>query len=273
MLTLVAVLVFFSPLLLFITVSHCFLFLFSCSKLPTSTTPQEFTSSQCTRLVPRCVYVFHDLLVCVCSHESVYVFVSLVFNTFIALCVFFSSSVRSLSLSLSLALFCDLCSQKTQHILCFVLLLSVRVCRRLKTGRLLPTTYTECAHYNAVCDAMRIFGQHLLTFVSSINFDLPYAAAASAASLLPLFVSPLCAFSNDKFVSFALSLQHTHTHIETLSLILCYGLSVKQYQPRSLARSLFLTQSMCCARPRSLRAYSPLSVSPSLSHSDAFVLL
>lgn len=201
---------------------------------------------------------------------------SLVFNTFIALCVFFSSSVRSLSLSLSLPLFCDLCSQKTQHILCFVLLLlSVRVCRRLKTGRLLPTTYTECAHYNAVCGAMRIFGQHLLTFVSSINFDLPYAAAASAAALLPLFVSPLCAFSNDKFVSFALSLQytHTHTHIETLSLILCYGLSVKQYQPRSLARSLFLTHSMCCARPRSLRAYSPLSVSPSLSHSDAFVLL
>lgn len=123
--------------------------------------------------------------------------------------------------SLSLPLFCDLCSQKTQHILCFVLLLlSVRVCRRLKTGRLLPTTYTECAHYNAVCGAMRIFGQHLLTFVSSINFDLPYAAAASAAALLPLFVSPLCAFSNDKFVSFALSLQHTHTHthIETLSL-------------------------------------------------------
>lgn len=90
---------FFSPLLLFITVSHCFLFLFSCSKLPTSTTPQEFTSSQCTRLVPRCVYVFHDLLVC--SYKSLYVFVSLVFNTFIALCVVFSSSVRSLSLSLS----------------------------------------------------------------------------------------------------------------------------------------------------------------------------
>lgn len=74
------------------------------------------------------------LYVCVCSYKSLYVFVSLVFNTFIALCVFFSSSVRSLSLSLSLALFCDLCSQKTQHILCFVLLLSVRVCRRLKTG-------------------------------------------------------------------------------------------------------------------------------------------
>lgn len=41
------------------------------------------------------------LCVCVCSYKSLYVFVSLVFNTFIALCVFFSSSVRSLSLSLS----------------------------------------------------------------------------------------------------------------------------------------------------------------------------
>lgn len=267
---------FFSPLLLFITVSHCFLFLFSCSKLPTSTTPQEFTSSQCTRLVPRCVYVFHSVLVCVYVRIKVFMYLWVWFSIHLLPCVF-SFRVRFAHYrSLSLPLFCDLCSQKTQHILCFVLLLlSVRVCRRLKTGRLLPTTYTECAHYNAVCGAMRIFGQHLLTFVSSINFDLPYAAAASAAALLPLFVSPLCAFSNDKFVSFALSLQHTHTHthIETLSLILCYGLSVKQYQPRSLARSLFLTHSMCCVRPRSLRAYSPLSVSPSLSHSDAFVLL
>lgn len=126
MLTLVAVLVFFSPLLLFITVSHCFLFLFSCSKLPTSTTPQEFTSSQCTRLVPRCVYVFHDLLVCVCSYKSLYVLVSLVFNTFIALCVFFSSSVRSLSLSLSLssALLRSLLSKNPTHfVFCFVIII------------------------------------------------------------------------------------------------------------------------------------------------------
>lgn len=101
-----------------------FLFLFSCSKLPTSTTPQEFTSSQCTRLVPRCVYVFHSLLVCVCSYESLHVFVSLVFNTFIALCVFFSSSVRSLSLSLSAALLRSLLSKNPTHfVFCFVIII------------------------------------------------------------------------------------------------------------------------------------------------------
>lgn len=158
----------------------------------------------------------------------------------------------SLIIALSLPLFCDLCSQKTQHILCFVLLLlSVRVCRRLKTGRLLPTTYTECAHYNAVCGAMRIFGQHLLTFVSGINFDLPYAAAASAAALLPLFVSPLCAFSNDKFVSFALSLQHTHTdsctHIQTLSHSLLCALCETISATLTCSLALPHTQHVLCS--------------------------
>lgn len=125
MLTLVAVLLFFllfSFLLLFRSV---FVFVFL-SKLSTSTTPREFTFSQRTRLVPRCVYVLHCLLVymyvpCVCI--KVYVLVSLVFNIFVALCV--GSLIICLSLSR------DLCSQKTQHILCFVLLLlsvRVRVC-------------------------------------------------------------------------------------------------------------------------------------------------
>lgn len=101
-LTLVAVLLFFllfSFLLLFRSV---FVFVFL-SKLPTSTTPREFTFSQRTRLVPRCVYVLHCLLVymyvpCVCIR--VYVLVSLVFNIFVALC--FGSLIISLSRSLAI---------------------------------------------------------------------------------------------------------------------------------------------------------------------------
>lgn len=123
MLTLVAVLLFFllfSFLLLFRSV---FVFVFL-SKLPTSTTPREFTFSQRTRLVPRCVYVLHCLLVCM------YVCAACVYKT-LCICEFGFQYIRCLVCRfahyLSLSLSRDLCSQKTQHILCFVLLLSVRV--------------------------------------------------------------------------------------------------------------------------------------------------
>lgn len=112
---------FFSPLLLFITVRSVFVFVFL-SKLPTSTTPREFTFSQRTRLVPRCVYVLHCLLVYmhvpyVCIR--VYVFVSLVFNIFVALCV--GSLIISLSRSL-------LSKNPTHFVFCFVIIICACAC-------------------------------------------------------------------------------------------------------------------------------------------------
>lgn len=112
---------------------------------------------------------------------------------------------------------------------------------------------------------MRIFGQHLLTFVSSINFDLPYAAAASAAALLPLFVSPLCAFSNDKFVSFALSLQHTHTHTYKLSHSLLWPLFETISATLTCSLALSHTQHVLCSPALFARLLSSFCLSFSLA--------
>lgn len=116
---------------------------------------------------------------------------------------------------------------------------------------------------------MRIFGQHLLTFVSSINFDLPYAAAASAAALLPLFVSPLCAFSNDKFVSFALSLQHTHrqthTHRNSLSHSLLWPLCETISATLTCSLALPHTQHVLCSPALFARLLSSFCLSFSLA--------
>lgn len=123
MLTLVAVLLFFllfSFLLLFRSV---FVFVFL-SKLPTSTTPREFTFSQRTRLVPRCVYVLHCLLVymyvpCVCIR--VYV---LVIGFQYIRCL-----VRRFAHYLSLALSRSLLSKNPTHfVFCFVIIICACAC-------------------------------------------------------------------------------------------------------------------------------------------------
>lgn len=82
--------------------------------------------------------------------------------------------------------------------------------------------------------------------------------------MLPLFVSSLCAFSNEKFVSFAMSLQHTQaharsTHIQTLSLLwsLCETISA------TLTCSLALphTQHVLCSPALFARLLSSHTVS------------
>lgn len=125
MLTLVAVLVFFllfSFLLLFRTV-FCFCFL-----VQNYLRQQPLKSLHLVNVLDlfhaAYTYSMICLYVCVCSYKSLYVFVSLVFNTFIALCVFFSSSVRSLSLSLSPALLRSLLSKNPTHfVFCFVIII------------------------------------------------------------------------------------------------------------------------------------------------------
>lgn len=239
-----------------------FLFLFSCSKLPTSTTPQEFTSCQCTRLVPRCVYVFHGLLVCVCvfaweslcicefGFQYIYCLVCFLFE--------FGSLIIALSLSRSFAIF----ALKKPNTFC-VLFCYYYLCVSVEDWRL------------ADCCQLHILSVHtimpcavLCEFLASICWLL-FLALTLIYPTLPLPRPLLCCrysfllYAHFQMTSSLALLCHCSTHTQTnahtykLSLILCYALSVKQYQPRSLARSLSLTHSMCCVRPRSLRAYSP----------------